>query len=122
MKGRMLQALIVLTVLVGSVLYFGSPQKALAQSTQKTIAIVNTTPCTLSNGGCTATIDWPDSGFADNNYAPVCNASFVLNGALAVFNTPIILSHTSTTITVELAVGIGYNASTPYVNCIGVHN
>jgi hypothetical protein len=121
-KDRMLQALVVLTVLVGSALYFGSPQKALAQSTQKTIAIVNTTPCTLSNGTCTAAIDWPEGGFVDNNYAPVCNASFILNGALVTFNTPLILSHTNTTITVEVAVGPGFDASTPFVNCIGVHN
>ena len=125
MKDRMLQTLAVVMVVIGSVLYLGSPQKALAQSTQKTLAIVNTPPCTITlpngvDGNCTGTVSWPDGGFADANYAPICTATFIDNGVPYTTIFAVVLSQTATTITLHINDTTGLTTYT--VNCVGVHN
>jgi hypothetical protein len=111
----------VITLLIGSLLYFGSTQKALAQST--THAIVNATGCTVANAQtCNVTVNWPVS-FVDNNYAVMCTVtSFVTSNGGSLGQTLLqITGQTPENVTTSFRNNQGITVNTT-ISCIGVHN
>jgi hypothetical protein len=118
----MLQVLVPLTVLVGSIAYFGSHQNVHAQSTAATQAIVSAAGCSLGSGDrCNKTVDWPSS-FANTSYAALCTTTFYYDGTWENQVSSQIESQTVSSVTMNIYNNAYPGTVTTSINCIGVHN
>lgn len=122
MKISTSQILLILVVAIGSLLYFGSQRKVMAQSTASSQAIINATGCSLASAhGCTTSVNWPSS-FADSSYAGICSVTTYSGGGSDLGQSFLgITSQTASNVTVYIYNSQPFSVTTT-INCIGVHN